>query len=84
MLWLLEASGYPVHTIFKYTRTLHENGAVIFIEKPEQQTLRCPACKSHDIIRKDMIRYVSIRRIAVYIKVAVQQGRYFFAELSDR
>ncbi len=73
--------AFGIRKGFKYTRTQYENGAVIFVVKPEQQSLICPACESRNIIRKGviwrMIRTVPIGRMPVYIKVAVQRVRCF-------
>ena len=71
--------AFGIRKGFKYTRTLYENGAVIFVVKPDPQSLRCPACESRNITRKGivwrMIRTVPIGRMPVYIKVAVQRVR---------
>ena len=69
--------AFGVRKGFKYTRTLYENGSVIFVVEPKQRSLRCPACESRDIIRKGvvwrLIRTVPIGRMPVYFKVAVQR-----------
>ena len=71
--------AFGIRKGFKYSRTLYEGGAIIFVVKPEQQSLRCPACESRNIIRKGiiwrMIRTVSIGRMPVYTKVALQRVR---------
>jgi len=71
--------AFGIRKGFKYTRTLYEKGAVIFVVEPDQQSLRCPACKSHAVTRKGviwrMIRTVPIGRMPVFVKVPVQRVR---------